>query len=507
MKTITLLQSHKGNKYFYDGKMKSTQLCHPLLHYIINSSNKGIDIRGWLDGLEDDPVEIENAGRFSKQEISYYYRKYLILKENGYFGEIDQNRRLSADIKPLDIKKVLANLKQLTFETTENCNLDCYYCGYGKFYDNYDKRKQENLDIRSAKRLLDYFRELWNSPLNRSHDRNIHISFYGGEPLLNFPFIKEIVDYMHHMDVLHNRFTFTMTTNGILIEKYMDFLYEHNFDLLVSLDGNEENNAYRVFKNGKPAYAAILNNVEALRKRYPDYFLNRVNFNAVLHNKNSVSDIYHFFKRHSNKIPVIGELNTIGLKDSREAEFLETCANIEESLYQSEDYSTIAKDMFNNLPTVSEVSSFLLYNNDCCFDNYNDLAYSSNGEIRIPTGTCFPFSKRVFVTTKGKLLPCETIGHRYQLGRVTPDRVELDFEKIAEKYNAYFKKMRKLCNTCRRAENCIQCLYYLDIEDESPVCKGFMNPKDYAGYVSSIISYIEKNSGAYSKILAEAFGD
>lgn len=498
------METHRGNKYFYDRKLKRSHLCHPLLFYMLKLSNDGTALRNLIDNLGNGPIEIENCGRYSKEEIEYYYQKYLLLKESGYFSEIDQKEKLSAGIQPDTIKKTLANVKQVTFEVTDRCNLDCAYCGYGKFYWDYDQRENKNLDIRTAQRLLDYLLELWNSPMNRSHDRNIYISFYGGEPLLDFSFITKIVDYINRLDARHNRFTFSMTTNGILLEKYMDFLYENNFNLLISLDGNKNNNAYRVFKNGQPAYETILQNVKALQKKYPGYFSDRVNFNAVLHNKNSVSDIYHFFMEHFSKTPSIGALNTTGIKESQKQEFWKTYSNISESLYQSEDYSLIEKDMFVRLPNTQEVMLFLHHFNEFCFNNYNDLMYSKSDVKRVPTGTCLPFSKKIYMTVNGKILACERIGQQFDLGYVTHDRVELDFNRIAEKYNAYYDKIRKLCVACYNADVCKQCIFNLGtIDDKKPVCNGLMDEKDYSNYLSSLTGYIEEQPETYSKILKE----
>jgi uncharacterized protein len=77
-------------------------------------------------------------------------------------------------------------------------------------------------------------------------------------------------------------FTFSMTTNALLLHKYMDFLVEHNFSLLISLDGDKENTSYRVDQKGNPAFETIVKNVNLLRGKYPEYFDKKVNFNAVL---------------------------------------------------------------------------------------------------------------------------------------------------------------------------------------------------------------------------------
>ncbi len=508
IKSWSLLETDNNNKYFYDGRVKRTQLCHPLLFHLLKLSSGGRDVKSWIENLEDTAVEIAGAGRFSKEEIQYYYQKYLILKENGHFTEIDQKEKLGGVIEPETIERNLANSKQVVFEVTDSCNLDCRYCGYGEFYSDYDRRGNKKLDIRSAKQLLNYLAELWNSSLNHSRDRTIFISFYGGEPLLNFPFIKAIVETIEQFSSRHNRFAFSMTTSALLLEKYMDFLVEKNFKLLLSLDGNEKNNVYRTFKNGKPAYKSILRNVKTLQKKYPDYFRRHVNFNAVLHNKNSVSDIYHYFKTRFGKIPTIGELNTNGIKESQKEEFREAYANVYESLHQSEDYRPIEKDMFIKLPEASAVLQFLHFNNDFCFTNYNGLLYFNSDVKHVPTGTCSPFSKKIYITVNGKLLPCERIGQQFGLGYITPEGVELDYAKIADKYNAYFDKLRKQCSVCRNTNACIQCIFNLDsIDDKKTVCYGLMTEKNYARRLSSTIGYIEEHPEIYSKILRKVTVD
>ena len=117
-----------------------------------------------------------------------------------------------------DVKRSLSNSPQLTFEITDACNLRCEYCGYGKSYSDYDERKSTRLSPQRAKALLDYLDSLWKSELNVSYNQNVYISFYGGEPLVNVPFIKEIVSYIEEPDCPSRSFTFNMTTNGILLD-------------------------------------------------------------------------------------------------------------------------------------------------------------------------------------------------------------------------------------------------------------------------------------------------
>lgn len=503
VKSFTLFTSGKGNRYFHDGKIKKTLLCHPVLYFLLRLKEHGREPEQWFNRLDKSPFDINGYGPVSKEEIGYYLRKYLMLKENGYFGETDQETHLSARLTADEVKSSLANSPILTFEITDRCNLQCEYCGFGKFYNDYDERKNKDLDIAAAKRFLKYLQELWDSPLNISHDRNIYIGFYGGEPLLNFPFIEEIVRYLSRIKLLHNRFSFSMTTNGLLLEKYMDFLAAHDFSLLISMDGDEKNDEYRVLKNGQPAHQMIMRNTQALQLKYPDYFKRKVNFNAVLHNKNSVSEIYHFFKRNFGKYPSIGALNTSGIREDQKKAFWRTYSNVGESLFNSEDYTNIEKDMFIRLPNIQSVSTFLHRKNDFSFENYNELLYPLENAVIYPTGTCVPFSKKIFVTVNGKVLACERIGQQYVLGHINPQSVNIDHEAIAGKYNAWFDKLRKQCNACYNTDLCNQCIFNLELRNKPLVCQGFMNHEDYSHYLSSFLSFIEKKPEVYEKIFKE----
>ena len=405
-------------------------------------------------------------------------------------------------LTPLHIVYQLSNLKQLTFEVTDACNLNCKYCTYGEFYTDYDRRENKKLSLQAAFQIIDYLAEFWKSEQNLSAKRNVYISFYGGEPLLNMPFIESVVKYMEDLDCPSRSFTFTMTTNAMALHRYMDFLVKHDFNLLISLDGNEYNTSYRVDKWDNPVFSTILKNIEALRFAYPNYFQQKVNFNAVLHNRNSVSEIYDFFKSHYNKIPEIGELNNMGIRPDKIALFQATYRNSYESLHQAENYEAIEQDMFVNTRTYRSATTFLHQYSGHVFNDYTDLLLGKR-EKENPTGTCLPFGKRMFITVNGKILPCERIGQQFALGSVSESGVKLDLQAIADRYNTYYAKLDKQCSKCYDAPTCMQCIFNLNDLEGNPVCRGFMNEKAFSDYKSRQMDFFRKNPEAYYRIMEE----
>jgi uncharacterized protein len=505
-----LFKSRGNNSYLYDRNNKKTLMLHPVMAHLAGILTGGESLSQWMKEWKDERLHLEGYGTFSRREVEYYYRKIQVLEKNGYFKLDTNGAQLTARMTPEIVKNSLANLRQILFETTDLCGLECEYCGYGKYYDNYDKRQAIHMEEGFVRNTLDFLKNYLNSNRNQSRNRNLYISFYGGEPLMNFSLVRETVNYSRQLDWKNNNIAYSMTTNGVLLEKYMDFLAEHRFNLLISLDGDEKANSYRVFKNKKPAYKEILRNVTALKEKYPDYFRDYVNFNAVLHNKNTVDGIYNYFKKNFGKYPSIGELNTAGIREDRREEFRQLYVNSNESLYNSEDYRTIERDMFIKLDNIQAISTFLHQYNDFTFRDYDELIYGNknkNHQCRFPSGTCVPFSKKLFVTVQGKILACERIGQRFALGQVTKKEFFIDFQRVADDYNRWFDKIRKLCEQCARAEHCTQCMFLLDLEGKKTMCGGFTDNQTLADNFAGMAGYFEKNRDIYTRLLKETVID
>ncbi len=242
-----------------------------------------------------------------------------------------------------------------------------------------------------------------------------------------------------------------------------------------------------------------------IRTKYPDYFDRKVNFNAVLHNKNSVEEIYTFFKQTYNKIPSIGELNDMGIRNDKKDEFKQTYRNSQESLSQSEHYEAIEKDMFIKTATYQSVCTYLHQYSGFVYRDYNELLFGKSDKTNWITGTCLPFGKKMFVTVNGKILPCERIGHQFALGEILDSCVSLNFNKIVNRYNAYLAKMEKQCGKCKNTKACVQCVFNIENLENNPICHGFMNENDFQHYSNSIFSFIAKNPLEYYRIMNDVF--
>ncbi|MGL4325939.1 MAG: radical SAM peptide maturase [Tannerellaceae bacterium] len=435
----------------------------------------------------------------------YYKQKFNFLKDHSFFDE-----ELIHFQKEYDVELVIQNmacLRQLLIEVTDFCNLKCKYCGYGELYANYDSRERKNQTFANVKILIDYLSELWASEYNISHNNNIIIGFYGGEPLLNMKLIKETINYVSKIEIPNLTFSYNMTTNGVLLNRYMDFLVANNFSLLISLDGNEVQNSYRLDKQGRSSFSLILDNLNELKRKYPIYFNEKVNFNSVLHDRNSVEQNYYFFYNLFGKVPRVSELNPNGIAPESIAEFSRIFNNRETSFDKAIQNKEIKKAFKYEDSSSVQFHSMLMNFVGNRFATYLDLFDTLKSDTYIPTGTCKPFERKLFLTVNGKILPCERIGQHHVLAKLENGNIELNSEAVAQYYSSLYERIIKLCSHCQSKRTCGQCLFLLEEKSGHINCLGFQNRKKRMDEFSSFLSYAESLPSEYEDLLSSIIID
>ncbi len=409
-----------------------------------------------------------------------------------------------AKITPNQIRYNLINLRQLVFEVTDACNLNCKYCAYSDLYTGYDKRENINLPFQKAKLIIDYLYEFWKESQPKDMDKRVSIAFYGGEPLMNFTFIKEVISYVEALPPISRIFEYNMTTNGVLLDRYMDFLVEKDFVIMVSLDGDEQGHSYRTWKNGSNSFHTVFKNVKLLQTKYPAFFDTNVSFNSVIHDRNSIDSSYSFFAEQFGKKTKFVPLSYTNINPERWDEFCEIFQGITENLNQSRNCKTLEHELFLNIPKTYSLMNYIrLYSNNV-FNSYSDLLFSKN-KVRIcPTGTCSPFQKKMFVTAKGRILSCEKIRHEFELGIVTDEKVEMNVEQVANKQNEYTFKYIEQCKKCALRSNCNVCIFQTDDTPyNNATCRNFSTQEMLELSFAKCMEHLEENPELYNKILKE----
>lgn len=434
---------------------------------------------------------------------SYYQKRERFFRDKVMIDSFQP--KLNTSYSPEAIESNLANLRMLLLEVTDGCNLACEYCGYGKLYNNYDKRTNKKNDYKTIKALIDYLYKLWLSPLNVSYNNNITIGFYGGEPLLSFDLIKRVILYIENLDIDSVKFQYNMTTNAMLLDRYMDYLVEKNFSLLLSLDGNKFNNSYRITENGKESFNKIVRNIKQLRQRYPSYFEEKVNFNSVLHNKNNEEEIISFIRNEFGKIPRIAALNPNGIDESKIDEFYKLFRNRDFINIEKNDNS-IDSDLIGISTHYASLSSFYDAFLSNTFNSYTELFSNLSENEYIPTGTCHPFSRKIFLTVNGKILPCERIGHNEPLGYIIDEQVQINFKEVADLYSKKYNQILHQCKKCINWNNCSYCVFHIkERKGGKLICDRFRADNITISYCSQNISLLENNPLLFNELIKRTY--
>lgn len=486
MNSTFFVQTEKKNTYIVNLANKSINLIHPYMADI------------YFNRQIDDTIFSSGDQEYLKKKIRYFAKHGIILKETVKESKFEY---LSSD----QIENNLANLKQVVFETTEKCNLKCKYCYYGEFYNiSPDRKGYRNLPDKIAQNILNYLSEKQSGVENISMKNSLHISFYGGEALLNADLISAIIHNANENKFNLRELKYSITTNGTLLRKHINLLMKNDVHITVSLDGNKVNNSYRVFHNNKNSFDIIISNLIYIKENYPDYFEKNVDFNAVLHNRNSVQEIYNFFTTTFNKTPSIVEMNNSGIPIDKVADFSKLYISKTEDINKlSEDKSQIEHELTRHLPSYNSALIFIFQYLNFVYRSYNDLLANEKRGKKISTGTCSPFSRRMFITTDGKILPCEKISQEHALGHINDFEVDIDPDKITKKYNFYYEKLSKQCQVCYRQYACTQCMFFLKDLNEDVKCSVFMNKVDFVNYLSCNLSFMEKNASEYLRIMKD----
>jgi sulfatase maturation enzyme AslB (radical SAM superfamily) len=146
------------------------------------------------------------------------------------------------------------SISALTLVLTEKCNFSCPYCP--------QRRGKKTLKIEDIATFLDF--------LEPRLAKEVWLGFYGGEPLLAWPLVEQTVAYIEEKYM--NRFRFSLTTNGSLLEKkHISFFKEKRFELVLSYDGQAQ------IKRDVGSLAAVEKALADLQEIYPaGYTINSV---------------------------------------------------------------------------------------------------------------------------------------------------------------------------------------------------------------------------------------
>ncbi len=200
-----------------------------------------------------------------QSEIEECYNQVLSLKESNQLFTKDTFESKAGVLK----QKTAGVIKALCLHIAHTCNLNCSYCFASQ---GHYQGERAVMSYEVGKRALDFLVE------NSGSRRNLEVDFFGGEPLMNFQVVKDLVKYARSIEKEHNKnFRFTLTTNGVLIDDdVIDFCNKEMSNVVLSLDGRKEvHDRFRVDYNNKGSYDKIVPKFKKLveSRNHKNYYM------------------------------------------------------------------------------------------------------------------------------------------------------------------------------------------------------------------------------------------
>ena len=409
--------------------------------YKLNGYNIVLDVFSGsvhsVDEVAYDAIEMyENTPKdvIKKTLLEKYAPELTADDVDELFGDIEElkenGKLFTEDIyegRAFDLKNRSTVIKALCLHVAHTCNLNCEYCfaSQGKYH---GERALMTLEV--GKRALDFLVE------NSGTRRNLEVDFFGGEPLMNWEVVKDIVRYGRELEKTHNKkFRFTLTTNGVLLDDdVIDFANKEMHNVVLSLDGRREiHDRLRKTVNGKGSYDTIVPKFQHfVEKRTnpidPDAFTGYYMRGTFTHNNpDFTKDVFHMADLGFTEL----SMEPVVCKPD------DPYALTEDDLpVVYEQYEILAKEM---LKREKEERGFTFYHYMIDLEGGPCIYKRISG--------CGSGTEYMAVTPWGELFPChQFVGdEKYSLGNIYDGVKNKEIQQEFKLCNAY---ARKECGDC-----------------------------------------------------------
>lgn len=256
------------------------------------------DVISLYEGNSADEIVSKLKSSYNMDEIRECISEVKELVEDGQLFTEDIYEPFVEKFK----EKRQTVVKALCLHIAHDCNLACKYC-FAEEGEYHGRRALMSFEV--GKKALDFL------VANSGNRVNLEVDFFGGEPLMNWDVVKQLVAYGRSLEKQNNKkFRFTLTTNGVLLnDEVMEFVNKEMSNVVLSLDGRKEvNDRMRPFRTGKGSYDLIVPKFQKLAesRNQTNYYI-RGTFTR--NNLDFSEDVKHFadlgFKQMSIE-PVVG---------------------------------------------------------------------------------------------------------------------------------------------------------------------------------------------------------
>lgn len=355
------------------------------------------------------------SGTYPEEDINEAYDEVTELKKNEELFTPDEYEDY---IDGLADRPTV--VKALCLHIAHDCNLACRYC-FAEEGEYHGRRALMSYEV--GKKALDFL------IANSGTRRNLEVDFFGGEPLLNFQVVKDLVKYGREQEKIHNKnFRFTLTTNGVLLDDdIIAFANKEMSNVVCSIDGRKEiNDKMRPFRKGDGSYDLIVPKFQKLAEsRGQDKYYVRGTFTK--NNLDFSEDVLHLanlgFKQISVEPVVAEETDSYALRE-------------EDLPVLFEQYDKLAKEMVERKKAGKD------------FNFFHFMIDLEGGPcVAKRLSGCGSGTEYLAVTPWGDFYPChQFVGkEEFIMGNVDEGIKNLDLQRKFKKCNVYAKPKCREC--------------------------------------------------------------
>ncbi|HCC35273.1 MAG TPA: Cys-rich peptide radical SAM maturase CcpM [Ruminococcaceae bacterium] len=398
------------------------------------------------------------------------------LQSKGYCKDVVIEQIYNPDTEIIDAH-LDKKMRVIVLQVTQRCNLRCSYCAYSGRYKN-RLHSLKRMNFETAKCAIDF-------ALSHSEDtKSLVFSFYGGEPLLELPLIKDCVEYINKQ-APNREIIFSMTTNGTLLTpEVYGYLNEKGFNIAISLDGPKiVHDASRKHPDGSGSYDRIMENIQAIKKLYPES-VNKIRFNAVLSPEITDSCLPSVFKSDDVVLYYNQTASTVSDRyTDNQSRYSEAFV-----LNYNREKCKLLLSMARKL-NKKHVSTLLgMRESQLGRENIRLQRIPRINPVCHPGGPCLAGAMRLFVSAEGKFFPCERVSENSELMAIGELENGFDLEKVKKVMNPG-QVTQDQCKKCWAINHCSLCAAFSD---------------DMTGLSSQVrLSNCPKSKSDYEEVLKE----
>ena len=405
--------------------------------------------------------------------------EYDNLLKQGYFSKSEMTvKNPFLEMMP-DLYE--RNLSSMSLQITQACNYRCTYCPYTDNNGSNRNHSNKNMDIATAYKAIDFFHK------HSIDTYEINIGFYGGEPLINFPLVKSIIERANEV-FEGKQISYNITTNGSLLnDQMLSFFEKNNVILTISLDGPKEiNDKYRKTAVGKEsAFEKTIQAIENIVQNYPE-LRNRTSINMVL----NPSEQYSLYENLYRELPIMRKLNVnVTIVNTVHMEHHE---NISEDFLQNLRYGIfldrLARSKKVNIDDYANIISS--YDSASLQKTKRALEGPLAQKDIYPSGPCIPGYLKFFVDVQGNILPCEKVSETSPIVKIGTIESGIDIHKSRALLEIPYLTAQK-CSNCWAYRFCSTCYIFAD-DNEYDCCSKWLEQCDVVlnGASDEIMRYI-----------------